>query len=190
MSSMNRNRTPVRPIKRVTYGIRRGSDRSARDGKKGPLACENACAPDRIRTCGVCWRAGKQFAEFLRLRSQPAGNPQQNFRQGCDARITASRNDSVNAYAHSHAMGTGRRVAVAGVVAVVVALAPSGVASADNSNSNTNDNDVTDIGNPSNMSARSGVSTGWPPADLSWPPTDIGNSGSESAEPIVPVSTP
>jgi hypothetical protein len=105
-------------------------------------------------------------------------------------KITASRNDSVNTYAHSHAMSTGRRVAVAGVVAVLVALTPPGVASADNSNSNTNDNDVTNVGNPSNMSAPSDESTGWPPADLSWPPTDIGNTGSGAAKPIVPVNTP
>jgi hypothetical protein len=87
-------------------------------------------------------------------------------------------------------MSTGRRVAVAGVVAVVVALAPPGVASADNSNNNTNNNDVTNVGDPSDMSARSNANTNWPPADLSWPPVDIMNSGSEAAKPIVPVNAP
>ena len=87
-------------------------------------------------------------------------------------------------------MSSGRRVAVAGVVAVVVALAPPGVASADNSNNNTNNNDVTRVGDPSDMFARSNENTNWPPADLSWPPTDFMNSGSEAAKPIVPVNAP
>jgi hypothetical protein len=87
-------------------------------------------------------------------------------------------------------MSSGRRVAVAGVVAVVVALASPGVASADNSNNNTNNNDVTNIGDPNVMSARSDENTSWPPADLSWPPNDIMNSGSEAPKPIVPVNAP
>jgi hypothetical protein len=87
-------------------------------------------------------------------------------------------------------MGSWRRVAVAGVVAVVVALAPPGVASADNSNTNTNNNNVTNLGDPSDMFARSNENTDWPRADLSWPPNDIMNSGSEAAKPIVPVDAP
>jgi hypothetical protein len=78
----------------------------------------------------------------------------------------------------------------AGLVAVAVALVPPGVASADNSNNNTNNNDVTNVGDPSDMSARSDGSTSWPPADLSWPPADFTNSGSEAAKPIVPVNAP
>jgi hypothetical protein len=87
-------------------------------------------------------------------------------------------------------MSSGRRVAVAGVVAFVVALAPPGVASADNSNNNTNNNDVTNLGDPSDMFARSNLDTNWPPADLSWPPNNIVNSGSQAAKPIVPVNAP
>jgi hypothetical protein len=111
-------------------------------------------------------------------------------------------------------MSSSLRVAVAGVVAVVIALASPGVANADNSNTNTNNNDVTNVGDPSDMFARSNENTSWPPADLSWPPNDIVNSGgnaatpivmpagepaptkaatprtSEAAKPIVPVSTP
>jgi hypothetical protein len=87
-------------------------------------------------------------------------------------------------------MSSGRRVAVATLVAVVVPLVPPGVASADNSNNNTNNNDVTNVGNPSDMSARSNGNSSWPPADLSWPPNNMINSGSEAAKPIVPVNAP
>ena len=91
----------------------------------------------------------------------------------------------VSTYGHPHAMSSG--LAVAGVVAVVVALAPPAVASADNSNNNTNNNDVTDVGNPSDGSARSNANTNWPPADLSWPPNDVMNmnNGGQNATPIV-----
>jgi hypothetical protein len=82
-------------------------------------------------------------------------------------------------------MSSDRRVAVATLVAVVVALAPPGVASADNSNNNTNNNDVTNVGNPSDMSARSNENTNWPPAGLSWPPNDMMNNGGQNATPIV-----
>jgi len=115
-------------------------------------------------------------------------------------------------------MSSGRRLVLAGVVAVAVALGPPGVASADNSNNNTNNNDVTNLGDPSDMSARPNVSTSWPPVDLSWPPSDNTNSGGQNggtaatpivmptggpaqadaatastsgaAKPIVPVNTP
>lgn len=91
---------------------------------------------------------------------------------------------------HPQAMSSGRRVAVAGLVAVVVALAPPGVASADNSDNNTNNNDVTNIGDPSDMSARSSENTSWPPPDLSWPPSDTTNSGGQNATPIVMPTAP
>src|ERR1700680_2906447 len=91
---------------------------------------------------------------------------------------------------HPHGMSSVRRVGVAGVVAVMVALAPPGVASADNSNNNTNNNDVTNVGDPSDMAARSNESTGWPTADLSWPRSDFMNGGSEAPKPIVPVNSP
>jgi hypothetical protein len=86
-------------------------------------------------------------------------------------------------------MSSGWRVAAAGIVAVVVALASPGVANADNSNNNTNNNDVTNIGDPSDMWARPDEDTNWPPAGLSWPPSNITNSGRENggaaATPIV-----
>ena len=78
----------------------------------------------------------------------------------------------------------------------MVALASPGVANADNSNNNTNTNDVTNIGDPSDMFDRSSENTSWPPAGLSWPPSDIINSPgenggtSEAAKPIVPVNAP
>jgi hypothetical protein len=93
-------------------------------------------------------------------------------------------------------MSSGRRVAAAGMVAVAlaVAVASPGVANADNTNTNTNTNDVTNIGDPNDMSVRSNEVTSWPPAGLSWPPTDIVNSGGANggtaARPIVPVGAP
>ena len=86
-------------------------------------------------------------------------------------------------------MSTSRRVAaVAVIVAVAVALASPGVANADNSNTNTNNNDVTNVGDPSDMFARSNGNTDWPPAGLSWPPNGIdsgGENGGAGAAPIV-----
>ena len=92
-------------------------------------------------------------------------------------------------------MSSGWRVAAAGIVAVVVALASPGVANADNSNNNTNTNDVTNVGDPSDMFARSNENTSWPPAGLSWPPSAIMNSGGvnggTAATPIVmPMGAP
>ena len=96
-------------------------------------------------------------------------------------------------HAHTDVMKNGWRMAAAGMVAVAVAVASPCVANADNSNNNTNNNDVTNIGDPSDMSDRSAVSTSWPPGDLSWPPSDIVNEnggGSEATKPIVPVTAP
>lgn len=87
-------------------------------------------------------------------------------------------------------MGSGRRLVLAAVVAVAVALAPPGVASADNSNNNTNNNDVTNLGDPSDMSAPSNESTSWPPADLSWPPRDNTNSGENGGSAATPIVMP
>jgi hypothetical protein len=87
-------------------------------------------------------------------------------------------------------MSSGRRVLIAGIVAVAVAIAAPGVANADNNNNNTNTNDVTNIGNPSDMILpRDNENTSWPPEGLSWPPSDITNTGGENgraaAAPIV-----
>jgi hypothetical protein len=91
-------------------------------------------------------------------------------------------------------MSSGLRVAVAGIIALAVALVWPGVANADNSNNNTNTNDVTQIGDPSDMSDRSAENTNWPPAGSDWPPSDItnsrGESGGAAAAPIVPVGQP
>src|ERR1700757_3901527 len=92
-------------------------------------------------------------------------------------------------HAHTDVMKNGWRMAAAGMVAVAVAVASPCVANADNSNNNTNNNDVTNIGDPSDMFTRSDGNTNWPPAGLSWPPSDIINSGGENggtaAKPIV-----
>jgi hypothetical protein len=109
---------------------------------------------------------------------------------GAWALVIARQLTGVNTYGHPQAMSSGWRVAVAGLVAVVVALASPGVASADNSDNNTNNNDVANVGDPSDMFARTDENTTWPPADLSWPPNDMTSSGSEAAEPIVPVNAP
>jgi hypothetical protein len=67
---------------RDTAGPRRDHDSQPHDNAPDRPGGEEEPHPSSSRS----WRAamnwsGKQFAGFLRLRSQPAGNPQQNFRQ-------------------------------------------------------------------------------------------------------------